>query len=746
MAKVILKIDGMSCSACSSGLEKHLKSQKGILDASVNLVLAQALIEYNSALISVSGIEKCVSDAGFKSLGIFDEKDEVKSFRWKKVNLLFFGVLVFLLLYIIGTNVSGNSIISWLDSTVNPFSYAYVLLLFAIIFLIYGFDILKSGIKNLRRDMANMDTLVTVGVLASFFYSLYELVIALMGDLTRINNLYFDTVVMVIYFVKLGKFVDSRNKEKTKSAIKELVQITPQTAVKKIDGEEFEVTLDQVKKDDVLVVRPGMKVAADGKVLEGEGYFDESFITGESLPVKKVVGDTVRAGSINCDGYVEYSAKKIGRNSTISEIVRLVVEATNTKTPIARIADEVCKYFVPIVMLIASIAFLSYISLDYTFSEAIKTFVTVLVVACPCALGLATPLAVVISEGLCAKNGLLVKNSKTLEIAHKVDTIVFDKTGTLTTGDLKINRINNYSEYSEKELIKLVASVEKCSSHPFSKTFVKEATERNLSFSRIADFQELPGIGITGKWKEHEVYLGNNKLFKKLKIINKYEEVEEELTSDGNSIVYVIEDRKVIAIIGLSDSIRKSAKEVVFYLKKLGKEIVILTGDNKKTAMLVANELEIDTVKASVMPKEKTNIIKEFQKDNKKVMMVGDGINDAPSLATADIGVSMNSGTDIAGDSADVILINDNLLRVVDLLNISKRTYINIRQNLFWAFFYNCCMIPIAVGLLKSFNIYLTPSLASIAMTISSVTVMLNALRLKRIKIMKESSKNIDVD
>lgn len=716
MGKVILSIKGMSCSACSSGLEKYLNKQDGVIDASVNLVMAQATIVYDDKL-SISDLEKFVGEAGFESLGIYDEKKELRKQSLRIYPLIGSLVLVIILMLISMGHMIGINII---DLDKYPVVYSSILFILVIPFLIYGFDILKSGFKHLLHKNPNMDTLVSFGVISSFLYSLFGYIMICLGNTSYVHNLYFESVAMIIFFIKLGRYIDSHSKEKTKSALKELVQITPEVALLK-SGEE--VTIDLVKKSDILVVKPGMKVAVDGEIVSGSSYFDEAFITGESVPVKKSVGSKVIAGSINYDGYIEYKAERIGRDSTISEIVRLVVEATNTKAPIQRIADKVSGVFVPIIIGISIITFIGHLLLGSTFSISLNYFVSVLVVACPCALGLATPLAIVVSEGLCAKNGILVKSSEVLENSHKIDTIVFDKTGTLTYGNLKVSKVFNFSNYKDSELLKIVSSLESKSSHPIGKAFLRD------EIYSVSKFSNIPGMGISGVVNKKKYYIGNSKLFKKLgiKLEKKYLSLEEELV--GNSILYVIEDKKVIALIGVSDVVREDVGEVIASLKKIGKEVIMLTGDNTNTANLVASSLGIDNVISDVLPKDKVNVIKKLKESNKKVMMVGDGINDAPSLALCDIGVSVNSGTDIAIDSSDVILMNDDLEKLIDLFSISKRTLVIIKQNLFWAFFYNMCMIPIACGIF-SFNI--NPMIASFCMMLSSLCVVFNALRLRK--------------
>ena len=715
--KVILSINGMSCSACSAGLEKYLNKQDGVIDASVNLVMAQASITYDDS-ISISDLERFVEEAGFQSLGIYDEKKELKKQERKRYPLIVFGILIIVLMFISMGHMIGINII---DINKYPVIYSGLLLILVVPFLLYGFDILKSGFKNLIHKSPNMDTLVSFGVLASFLYSLFGFIMICLGKTSYVHALYFESVGMIIFFIKLGRYIDGKSKEKTKVAIRELVQITPDIALLK-NGKE--VTIDLVKKGDILIVKPGMKVAVDGEIVSGSGYFDEAFITGESVPIKKNVGAKVIAGSINYDGYIEYKAEKIGRDSTISEIVRLVMEATNTKAPIQKVADKVSGYFVPLIIIIAVVTFIIHLVLGSGLATSLNYFVSVLVVACPCALGLATPLAIVVSEGLCAKRGILIKSSEILENSHKVDTIIFDKTGTLTYGNLKVSKVYNFSEYKESELLKIVSSLESNSSHPISKAF---SNKKNYE---VSSFKNIPGIGISGICNKKEYYIGNNKLFKELKLKwdKEYQYLEKELL--GNSILYVIEDKKVIGLIGVADIIRDDVIDVISSLKDLGKEVIMLTGDNKDVAELVGKSIGISKVIANVLPKEKVDVIKKLKKDNKKVMMIGDGINDAPSLALCDVGVSINSATDIAIDSSDIILMNDDLSKIVDLIYISKKTLLNIKQNLFWAFFYNICMIPIAVGL---FSFEINPMIASFCMMLSSLFVVFNALRLKNI-------------
>ena len=732
MKKVILSISGMTCSACSSGLEKHLNKQKGIIDATVNLVMQTASISYEDN-ITLEDLSKYVLDAGFISNGIFDETKEVKDNTKKKNNLIIFTILSILLMYIsMGHMINLPPII---NPTKYPIYYSLIQLLLSIIYLIYGKDILISGYKNLIHKTPNMDTLVSIGVLSSFTYSIINTILIILGKINLVHNLYYESTCIVIYFIKLGRYIDSKSKDKTKEAIKKLVSITPSKALKKDGNKEIEITLDEIKEGDILICKPGMKIAVDGVITKGTTHTDESFITGESIPVKKQKEDTVIAGSINYDGYIEYKAVNIGKNSTISNIVKLVVEATNTKAPIAKIADKVSNYFVPCIILIAIISFIATLLITKSLNTSLNTFVSVLVVACPCALGLATPLAIVVGEGLCAEQGILVKTSESLETAHKIDTIIFDKTGTLTEGKLSISKIYNYSNYKEKELLSIICSIESLSTHPISNAFKLYKEEHNIKLNEVKNFTNIPGHGIKANLNKKEYILCNSSYLKQENIKNNYLHDEQSLSNTGNSIIYIVENKNIISIIGVKDIIRKETKETITNLKKLNKEIIMLTGDNQETANYIGQELGIKNIIANVVPSKKSEIIKNLKSKNKLVMMIGDGINDAPSLANATIGVSMSNATDIAADSSSIILLNNSLSKIIDLLNISKNTITIIKQNLFWAFFYNILMIPVAIGILKPIGIKLNPMIASLAMMLSSITVIINTLRLKRIKL-----------
>lgn len=765
MKKVLLKIDGMTCSACSSGLEKYLNKQDGVINATVNLVMNNAGVEYDEKKLDIPQIEKFIQKAGFESLGIDNFQKEEKKKSKDMYKLIGFTIIAILTLYIAMGHMIGLPEVPFLSMHDNTINYTVALLVLSLISIILGWDILKNGYKNLIHKTPNMDTLVGLGVLSSFLYSLYGTYMIFSGHHEYVENLYFESTVIILFFIHIGRYVEARNKDKTKEAIQNLMLITPNKATILQDGKEKQVTLDEIIKGDTVICKPGEKIAVDGEVIDGLTHIDESFVTGESTPSKKEIGSKVIAGSINYEGTIKYKAEKIGKESTVSEIVRMVVEATNTKAPIAKIADTISGYFVPAIIILAILAAIVWLIIGESTAFAINVFITVLVVACPCSLGLATPLAIVVSSGVASKEGILIKNSESLENAHKVKTVVFDKTGTLTKGKLSVSRIYNYTEKmldisgeeaeivskennSEKPeemleqvtktsktdagILKIVASIENKSEHPIARGIVDFANENNVELEEVTEFKNISGFGVSAKIDEKQYFIGNSKLMKEQNIdFSKQLKDEEELERDGNSILFVAEENIIIALIGVKDTIRENVVDVINKLKQQGKEVVMLTGDNEKTAKSIADDIGITNVIANVLPKEKAEKIKELKK-NGLVMMCGDGINDSVSLVTADVGVAVGNGTDIAMDSSDVVLMKDNLEKIPELMNISRRTIRNIKQNLFWAFFYNICMLPISMGVFTGIGLTMNPMFASLAMTLSSITVTLNSLRLRR--------------
>lgn len=732
MKKVILKIEGMTCSACSNGLEKYLNKQVGVKNAVVNLIMNNASVEYEEDKIDIKKIEEYIKKAGFKSLGIDDLKGEEKKGKKEKNNVILIGIIFVLTMYISMTNMLGLSQISILNMHQNPVLFSVTLFLLATIVLFLARDILKNGYKNLIHGTPNMDTLVALGLLSSYIYSVYNTYMVLRGGAMYAHNLYFEAVVMIVFFVKLGKQIETRNKDKSKEALKGLVTITPQNATLIIYEKEKVVTIDEIKKGDRIICKPGEKISVDGKIISGLTHVDESFITGESKPVLKKENDNVIAGSINYEGSIIYEAEKIGKDSTISEIVKMVYEATNTKVPIAKVADKISGIFVPAIIIIAIVSFLLSFILYKNFAQSINIFVSVLVVACPCSLGLATPLSVIIASTEANKKGIIIKQSDVLENAAKISTAIFDKTGTLTKGALTVSKIYNYTEFDETEILEILASGEKNSSHPIALAIVNFAKEKNIKLKTLEEFKEFPGKGIVIKINGNKYYIGNKKLLEENNINLINEKDLDSILKEGNSIVFLANESKVLALTCVKDVLKESTRDVILKLKKENIHPVMLTGDNEKTAKVIADAAGIESVVANVSPKRKSEVVKEY-KQKGITLMCGDGINDSVALNYADVGVSFFNGTDIAANSSNVILMTDNLERILDLILLSKKTLKNIKQNLFWAFIYNTLMIPIAMGLFSKFGIVLNPMIASFAMTISSLTVVLNSLRLRKI-------------
>lgn len=715
MKKIVLNIEGMTCSACSNGLEKYLNKQEGVKTASVNLVLATAMIEHEDKLTK-EDLEKFIEQAGFKSLG---EKQEEKGKNKDFILLMIFTVLGILLMYVSMGHMVGLKVPDGMNIEHSPMGYVLTLFVLTTPFLIYGFDIIKNGMKNILHKMPNMDSLVGIGVVVNYLYSLVNSIFVVNGNTHAIHNLYFEASAMIILFVKLGRYIDKKNKNKAVDTIKNLVTITPKNGVILKEEKPVTVTINEIQKGDIVVCKPGEKIAVDGKVTKGITHTDESFITGESKPVKKEIGDNVIAGSINYDGYIEYEAERIGKDSSISNIVKMVVEATNTKAPIARLADKISGYFVPAIFVIALLSFGLNLVITTTLTNSVLALVSVLVVACPCALGLATPLAMVVSIGKCSKNGILVKSSESLESINKIDTVVFDKTGTLTKGKLTI-----VDSKCEEEEMKILQSLESKSNHPLAKSVC--ATSKEIY--EVTNFEEIAGMGVQGQIQGKLYFAGNNKFVQSKKVENNLVEWEKEFAQKGESIIYLFTAKEVLAIVGLADEIKPEMRETIQKLQAKNKRVVMLTGDNENTANAIAKTLGIKEVISNVSPKEKLDKIKELNQ-NQSCLMVGDGINDSPALKAATIGVSVANGTDISADSADIILLNESMNTIDKLFQIGKNTIRIIKENLFWALFYNVCMIPLATGI---FPISMNPMLASLAMTLSSLTVVVNSLRLMK--------------
>ena len=716
MKNIILNVGGMTCSGCSARLEKYLNKQEGIFSASVNLVLATAKIEYDENLLDVNKLNKFIGEAGFTSYG--EEYNKNKR-RPERLVLLIYTVLTILLMYISMGNMFKITMPNIVNMHFNPIIYSISLAAITFLYFIYGFDIIKSGIKNLVHRMPNMDSLIMIGVIVNYLYSLFNMILVFKGDMNGLHHLYFEASAMTILFVKIGRFIDKNNRIKATDAVRGLVSVTPKKAVKLVDGEEKTVTINEISKGDIIVCRPGEKIAVDGIVRKGRTNINEALITGESKPVHKEVGNEVIAGSINCNGYIEYEAVRIGRETNISNIVKMVVEATNSKTEIQKFVDKVSGIFVPAIFIIAVLASILNFVIIRDISIAVNVFVTVLVVACPCALGIATPLAMVVSIGKLSKNGIFIKSSESLEILKDIKNVVFDKTGTLTNGKFSIVEKN----ISDENML-ILQSIEFNSKHPIAQSICEFS---NFNKIEVTNFREIEGYGLQADIGNPTYYVGSSKFVKEQCINNIYENDEERFLSKGYTIVYLFNNDGVLGIVGLADTVKDGVKDLIQELKNMNKNIYMLTGDNEASAKIIANEIGIDNVESNLTPKQKLVYVSNMNDDTNSVMMVGDGINDSPSLKSAAIGVSVEGGSDISADSSDIILMNSNIGIISLLLKVGKKTNRIIKQNLFWAVFYNCLMIVIATGLLP---IHINPMIASMAMMMSSLMVVFNSLRL----------------
>ena len=716
MKNIILNVGGMTCSGCSAGLEKYLNKQDGIFSASVNLVLATVKIEYDENLLDVNKLNKFIEEAGFTSYGEEYNKNKRKPERFV---LLIYAVLTILLMYISMGNMFKIKMPNIIDMHSNPIIYAVSLAVITFLYFIYGFDIIKSGIKNSVNKMPNMDSLIMIGVIVNYLYSLFNMILVFKGDMNGLHHLYFEASAMTILFVKIGRFIDKNNRIKATDAVRGLVSVTPKKAVKLVDGEEKTVTINEISKGDIIVCRPGEKIAVDGVVRKGRTNINEALITGESKPVHKEIGNEVIAGSINCNGYIEYEAVRIGRETNISNIVKMVVEATNSKTEIQKFVDKVSGIFVPVIFILAVLASILNFIVIRDISIAVNVFVTVLVVACPCALGIATPLAMVVSIGKLSKNGIFIKSSESLEILKDIKNVVFDKTGTLTNGKFSIVEKN----ISDENML-ILQSIEFNSKHPIAQSICEFS---NFNKIEVTNFREIEGYGLQADIGNTTYYVGSSKFVKEQCINNIYENDEERFLSKGYTIVYLFNNDGVLGIVGLADTVKDGVKDLIQELKNMNKNIYMLTGDNEASAKIIANEIGIDNVESNLTPKQKLVYVSNMNDDTNSVMMVGDGINDSPSLKSAAIGVSVEGGSDISADSSDIILMNSNIGIISLLLKVGKKTNRIIKQNLFWAVFYNCLMIVIATGLLP---IHINPMIASMAMMMSSLMVVFNSLRL----------------
>ena len=737
-------LEGMSCASCAKNIEDTISSLDGTEEAVVNFATEKMVVKFDKEKLSIAEIEKKVAEAGYKARleidNSVDDQAEKKQQEidgiWKR--FIYSAIFAVPVLYIAMAEMVGLPTLESLNPMGNPKLYSTVQLILVLPVLYLGRKFFSVGIRALLRRKPNMDSLVALGAGAAFLYSVYSTVLAYLGDEHAAMHLYYESAAVILTLITLGKYFEGVSKSRTTNAISKLVGLVPKTANLIKDGEEHVVAVDEISTGDVLLVRPGEKVPLDGVVIEGRSTVDESMLTGESIPVEKDINSKVVGASINKTGVFKMKVTKVGKDTTLSQIIELVEDAQNSKAPIAKLADRISGVFVPIVICLALVAgILWYFAGEATWSFSLKIIISVLVIACPCALGLATPTAIMVGTGKGAEHGILIKSSEALQLAKEVNTVVFDKTGTLTEGKISVTNIVAFNNLSEESLLQLAASVEYLSEHPLGLSIVDEAKNRNLELLEVKDFSSLTGLGISSTVDEKSIFIGNEKLMLENNIDTKDSlEKAEKYASEGKTPLFIAVDSELAGIIAVADQIKESSLKTVEKLHSLGLEVVMLTGDNKKTAQVIANQLSIDKVVSEVLPEDKANEIKKLQAQGKKVAMVGDGINDAPALVQAEVGIAVGTGTDVAIDAADIVLMKPDLNSVVNAIVLSKKTIKNIKENLFWAFFYNVIGIPFAMGVFYIFGgPLLNPMLAGAAMSFSSISVVLNALRLKRVKL-----------
>ena len=743
---VTIPIGGMTCAACAQRIEKALGKQDGITHVSVNLATEKATIEYDPQKIKLSGIRQGIEKLGYKALEI-EKKNQVdtdKLRKEKEIKILWRKFTVSIIFAVPLLYLAMGSMIWWLrfpipafiDPMQFPLMYAFVQIALIIPVIIAGYKFYTVGFKALLQRSPNMDSLIAIGTSAAILYSLYSTFQITQGDFGAASGLYFETAGVIITLILLGKSLEAVSKGKTSEAIKKLMGLAPKTAIVIIDGKEVVTSIDEVEIDDLILVRPGEKIPVDGVVLEGYTAIDESMLTGESMPIDKKAGDKVYAASINKNGVIRFKVTKVGGDTALAQIIKLVEDAQGSKAPIAQMADIVSGYFVPIVCGIAVLAFLAWFISGQSLVFSLTIFIAILVIACPCALGLATPTAIMVGTGKGAEYGILIKGGEALETTHKLNTIVFDKTGTITEGKPEITDIITSPGIARKRLLQIAASAEKGSEHPLGEAIVRGAEKEQIEILAVSQFEAIPGYGIEVEIDGIHTVIGNKKLMDERNIsLEAMASQSDQFASEGKTPMYVAMDNKLSGIIAVADVVKPSSAKAIKKLQSMGIEIAMITGDNRKTAEAIAKLVGIDRVLAEVLPQDKSNEVKKLQAEGKKVGMVGDGINDAPALVQADIGIAIGSGTDVAIESADIVLMKSDLMDVATAIQLSKSTIRNIKQNLFWAFGYNVAGIPIAAGLLFLFGgPLLNPIFAAAAMSLSSVSVLTNALRLKRFK------------
>ncbi len=739
------KIIGMTCAACSGRIEKVVGKLDGVNRVNVNLTTEKMTVDYDKNKVHFSDFERVVTRAGF---GIEELRQTVSdanadvSRKEKELGELknkLWVALIFAmpLLYIAMSPMITFMNLPLPDFLHDPLIYAVTQIVLLIPILIAGRNFYQVGFRSLWLRSPNMDSLIAIGTSAAVLYSSYSTYRIVQGDVGQaMHGLYFESAGMILALILLGKYLEALSKGKTSEAIKKLMGLAPKTALIIVEGQEIERKIEDVVVGDVILVKPGSKIPVDGEVIQGETTIDESMLTGESMPVSKRSGNKVYAASINKNGVIQFRATKVGADTALAQIIKLVEDAQGSKAPIAKLADVVSSYFVPIVMVIATIASFAWYFSGQSAEFALTIFISVLIIACPCALGLATPTAIMVGTGKGAENGILIKGGEALETTHKIDTIVFDKTGTITEGKPVVTDLIVVGDFSKELILQLTASAERGSEHPLGEAIVKKAEEQGLSLLDTSAFESLTGRGIKAVIEEYQILTGNLKLMNEEAIdISDFFLKSDELANEGKTPMFVAINQKIAGIIAVADTVKENSAMAIKKLQSMGIEVAMITGDNSRTAQAIAKQVGIKRVLAEVLPQDKSNEVEKLQAQGKIVAMVGDGINDAPALAVANIGIAIGSGTDVAMESADIVLIHSDLMDVTTAIQLSKATIRNIKQNLFWAFAYNVAGIPIAAGLLYLLGgPLLNPMYAAGAMSLSSVSVLTNALRLRNFK------------
>ncbi|MDD2189619.1 MAG: heavy metal translocating P-type ATPase [Eubacteriales bacterium] len=745
MEKETIKITGMTCAACAARIEKVVGKMEGVDRISVNLATEKAAVSYDPEKTDLDAIKEKIEKTGYSAIEYKEKKivDEDRQQKEKEIRTLWTKFIISAFFVVPLLYFAMGPMIPWLSLPIpaffdpmHPLNYSIMQIALTLPIIIAGYKFYTVGYKAIIHRSPNMDSLIAMGTSAAILYSLYSVYQISTGDADAVEGLYFETAGVIITLILLGKSLEAVSKGRTSEAIKKLMGLTPKTATVIRDGKEYEVSIDEVEINHIIFVKPGGKIPVDGVVSEGHTSIDESMLTGESIPVEKKAGDPVYAASINKNGTIQFKATKVGGDTALSQIIKLVEEAQGTKAPIAQMADIVSGYFVPIVFLIAVAASLGWFISGESLVFSLTIFISILVIACPCALGLATPTAIMVGTGKGAEYGILIKGGEALETTHKINTIVFDKTGTITEGKPIVTDVITANDTEKNTLIQIAASAEKGSEHPLAEAIVKEAEKEGIEVLKTDSFEAIPGHGIEAEINGIHVLLGNRKLMNDRNILTAELEAQSDiLAAEGKTPMYIAMDQKIAGIIAVADIMKESSLRAIEILKSMGLEVAMITGDNRRTAEAIAKQAGIDRVLSEVLPQDKSNEVKKIQAEGKTVAMVGDGINDAPALAQADIGIAIGSGTDVAMESADIVLMKSDLMDVPAAIQLSNSTIRNIKQNLFWAFGYNVIGIPIAAGLLYIFGgPLLNPMFAAAAMSLSSVSVLANALRLKGFK------------